>query len=240
MEKEAFLRRVRDALGGARRDPEEEGRPVGAAGLPRAGRPEGGPAALAARFAREAQAVGGGAERAAPAEVAARCAAYARAEGARRFVSWDAEAAGSAAGLWTAAVDGLRSAGLEELEWRGLPADERRRRLAAADLGLVLADLAIAASGTAVLVHGAGRPRSVSLLPRALLVLVPEDRLRPTLAEALADLAPILRRPEAPQNVTFITGPSKSADIEGELVVGAHGPYRVHHLIVAAAGGAHQ
>lgn len=234
MGRDAFLQRVREALGGGRRDPDADARPVGAAGLPRADRPAGDAAALAARFAREARAVGCDVARIAPAEVAARCAAHAREQGARSFVAWEPEG-----GLGAAAVAGLREAGLEGLEWRGLPAGEPRRRLASADLGLVVADLAIAASGTAVLVHGAGRPRAVSLLPRHLIVLVPEDRLRPTLAEALADLAPALRRPDGPQNVTFITGPSKSADIEGELVVGAHGPYRVLHLLVAP-GGEHQ
>jgi L-lactate dehydrogenase complex protein LldG len=95
---------------------------------------------------------------------------------------------------------------------------------AAAAIGVTGCDAAIAETGSLALITGRGKPRAASLLPPTHLALVRRDQLRPTMSgffrERTRDLA-------AAANCTFITGPSRTADIELTLTVGVHGPGRV-------------
>lgn len=263
MTRDAFLARVRAALaagraahGGHAREqggpgPLERAEPVrvGVAGLPRADHPGPDPAAWPERFGRELEAAGGSSARVAAdaTAVADHVEAYARRHGLRHAVTWDPGALpAQEAGWLRAAWAGLERAGcrVQALRAAAEPGatpgggDPARAAAAAADAGLVVADAAVVASGTVLLVHGPGRSRMASLLPEHLLVLVPEHRLRPTLAEVLAELAAALRAGAPVQNATLVTGPSKSADIELELVTGVHGPRWVHAVVVAARAAA--
>ena len=85
-----------------------------------------------------------------------------------------------------------------------------------AEVGVTTADLAIAETGSLLLAPGPGRPRMVSLSPMIHVVLVPRDRIVATLAEAFARLSD--------RTTVMISGPSRTADIEGVLVRGVHGP----------------
>ncbi|PZN08096.1 MAG: hypothetical protein DIU69_10560 [Bacillota bacterium] len=251
MERERFLERVRRALGrggvhGAAK------RTRGVTGLGRADHPGDDPAAWPERFARELAAVKGSCEilsdpeaGAGPAAgaVAAACVRYARTHQLRRVVAWDPTALATSphgkdpddtgqtlGGVLVA----LQEEGCEVTPWRGEDAASLRRAAAAAELGIVVAHSAIAASGTVAVVHGPGRGRAVSLLPEHLLVLVPRDVLVPTLPDALARLAARFGAADpaaAPQNISLITGPSKSSDIELHPVVGVHGPRFVHAVV---------
>ncbi|MCB0161848.1 MAG: LUD domain-containing protein, partial [Caldilineaceae bacterium] len=84
------------------------------------------------------------------------------------------------------------------------------------------------------MVAGPGRNRAASLLPIRHIALIPTSRLYPTmeawLAELRADgrLVDTLRQSA---NWSMITGPSKSADIGGELTLGVHGPKFVHAIL---------
>ena len=91
---------------------------------------------------------------------------------------------------------------------------------ASADLGLSVASAAIATTGTVVQRTDDVGGRTVSLLPRVHLCVVPASRIVPSSAEVLRRLgeAPL------PSNVVLVTGPSRSADIESTLVTGVHGP----------------
>lgn len=232
--RERFLARVRQALaGGAGPAPgyaAEAGAAVGRGSMPpRADHPGSDPAAWPARFAAELEAVGGSAERTAWEEAGPRAAAYAGRLGVRRVLAWDPAALPGPGGeLLASVLAWLSGEGLEVRTWPAEAAD--------AELGVVVAEAAIAASGTVMLSSGRGKGRSVSLLPDHLLALVPAGALRPTLAEALADLAQRTRGGDIPQNVVLITGPSKSADIEQQLIQGVHGPRTVHALLVAPRG----
>lgn len=91
-----------------------------------------------------------------------------------------------------------------------------------APLGITAAWLAIAETGS-VLLHENDLPgRAVSLMTQRLVVLCPIDALVPSLDEA----APVLREISrtGPSYATFVTGPSRTADIERELAVGVQGP----------------
>jgi L-lactate dehydrogenase complex protein LldG len=107
------------------------------------------------------------------------------------------------------------------------PADaDYRARLPTAGLGVTRCVAAIADTGTLLLVFDRAHPRSTSLLPRIHLAVLHPGDFVPTLADALA------RIPSPPPSaVTFVTGPSRSADIEQILTLGVHGPAQVHAAV---------
>ena len=107
--------------------------------------------------------------------------------------------------------------------------DDDCHRLDAAIVGVTGAHAALADTGSVGLVHGQGRARLVSLLPPGHVALVPVDRLPATLG-ALFVAEPDLLRASA--NVVFVTGPSRTADIEMTLTRGVHGPRIVHVVFV--------
>ena len=95
---------------------------------------------------------------------------------------------------------------------------------------MVEAEYVIADTATVGLRLDAGQPRSCYLLPEVCIVIARREGMLLTLAEALGDLA---RRGELPTGFVFVTGPSRTADIEKTVVIPAHGPKR---LIVALLG----
>jgi L-lactate dehydrogenase complex protein LldG len=116
-------------------------------------------------------------------------------------------------------------------------AERQRRRAvaAAADLGVTGVDLAVAETGTLVVISGAGRPRSASLLPACHVAVFDRDVLVESLAHAGLALdawheggTPAWRGAA----INFITGPSRTADIELTLTRGVHGPREVHAVFV--------
>jgi len=159
----------------------------------------------------------------------------AREREARGLVAWHAAALG--ADLASA----LEARGLDVHE---MPAGEtaaaaERERLraitAGADFGLTGVDLAVAETGTLILVSGAGRPRATSLLPPCHIAVFD----RTALVESLGQVGVFLeawhrdgRPPAAGAVINFITGPSRTADIELTLTRGVHGPKEVHAIFV--------
>jgi len=98
-----------------------------------------------------------------------------------------------------------------------------------AEVGITEVDYGIAETGTMVLGAGAGRPRSASLLPPIHLALLPISHILPTLKSFFH-----LNHPALQSNTFFfITGPSRTADIEQTLTLGVHGPRKVHILLLA-------
>jgi L-lactate dehydrogenase complex protein LldG len=104
-------------------------------------------------------------------------------------------------------------------------------RAAEADFGVVLADYAAAYTATIAVLSGKDKGRSVSLLPAALFAVVPVDRLKTRLGEILAEFDRAGRE-SLPAGIHFISGPSRSSDIENDLTIGVHGPGIVHALLV--------
>ncbi len=99
-------------------------------------------------------------------------------------------------------------------------------RIRNAFLGITAADLVVAETGTMVLFSGPGRPRSVSLLPSIHVAAAPLDALAADFTELYAVLHKRRRTagPGLPDSFVFVSGPSKTADIEVVMVHGAHGP----------------
>jgi L-lactate dehydrogenase complex protein LldG len=97
-----------------------------------------------------------------------------------------------------------------------------RGELAGAAVGVTRCAAAVADTGSLMLVFDRVHPRSTSLLPRAHVAVVRPADLVASLGDALARIPS-----PAPSAVTFVTGPSRSADIEQILTLGVHGPARV-------------
>ena len=98
------------------------------------------------------------------------------------------------------------------------------------DVGISTAQAAIAETGTLVLDSACERHRLVSLVPPVHIAIVDASRIVETLGEALA----LLRRDkEISHAVTFVTGPSRTADIELTLAIGVHGPQELYVIINA-------
>lgn len=193
---------------------------------------------LWARFAKELEAVGGQGHRAADAgEAAATIATLASRRGAKKIVTWDLAAIG-----FGAVADRLRGEGFDVQNASppraevAEPAVRARLRaaLAEADLGITGADCAVAETGSLLLISGEGRGRLVSLLPRVHVALVRPESLVP----AMRDLGALLEvehregRAADASCLNFITGPSRSADIEFVLARGVHGPGEIHVILV--------
>jgi len=153
-------------------------------------------------------------------------------EGARSVLAWNEEEVG---------LDGLeamlRARGISR---RGQGQEARNSRagapgeLAGADVGITGVDVAIAESGTLVVATGPGRSRLASLLAPVHIAVVRESQVVRGLGEALGRLrdryGDTLFRDRS--NVTFITGPSRTADIELTLTLGVHGPRLVDVVIL--------
>jgi L-lactate dehydrogenase complex protein LldG len=88
---------------------------------------------------------------------------------------------------------------------------------------------AVAESGTIVCPSGPGCARGASLIPPIHVALVGRWQLLPDLCDYLASLS---ADGQLPANLCLISGPSKTADIEGVLVTGVHGPGKLHILVV--------
>lgn len=153
---------------------------------------------------------------------------------ARRLVAWPAEDLGVAIAPALAAV----GIAVESMPRVVVPETERarlRRVIADADLGVTGADLAVAETGTLVLVSAAGRPRSTSLLPPCHVAVFDREALVESLEQAgLALEAWHEGTPPAERGavINFITGPSRTADIELTLTRGVHGPKEIHAIFV--------
>ncbi len=163
-------------------------------------------------------------------------AAIATAGGGRRIVSWHPRMLGVD---WTGelAARGLETEAMPEDVPPASGREAIRRRIAAADLGLTGVDLAVAETGTLVLVSGAGRPRSTSLLPPTHVAVFDRTALVETLEQAGVALEAWHEhgRDDGPGRgavINFITGPSRTADIELTLTRGVHGPKDVHAIFV--------
>lgn len=109
----------------------------------------------------------------------------------------------------------------------GIHSDVTRERAAQAKIGISQMDWALADTGTLVQDATAVEERLVSTLPSIHIALVPTAGLLP-------DLPALLSRvdPRQSKYLAFITGPSRTADIERVLTIGVHGPKRLIVLFV--------
>lgn len=107
--------------------------------------------------------------------------------------------------------------------------EELRRACASADFGITSAEYALADTGSLVMIAGPQDARLISLLPPTHIAIVPADHI----LTGLDELYTLIPRPaDRTSSMVFITGPSRTADIEQILVRGVHGPGEIHVVIV--------
>lgn len=106
--------------------------------------------------------------------------------------------------------------------------DRLRQACSEAAVGITSADYALADTGTLVLLASRAEARLISLLPPVHLAVVPRSRILTGLDELLS-LEPLLVASRS--SAVFITGPSRTGDIEQFLVRGVHGPGEIHVAI---------
>jgi len=120
---------------------------------------------------------------------------------------------------------------LTQLDWTEQGMIVTARPAKGSDLvGITGAFCAIAETGTLVLLSGIDSPPATSLLPETHIAVVRSTRIVKGMEEAWS----LLRKeyPVMPRAVNFVSGPSRTADIEQTVTLGAHGPYRVHIIII--------
>ena len=118
-----------------------------------------------------------------------------------------------------------------ELDWAGAGlAIESRPSHGDDKLGITGAFCALAENGTLMLLSGENTHATTSLLPENHVAIIAASRI----VRTMEDGWDLLRRERGvlPRQVNFVSGPSRTADIEMTLVLGAHGPFRVHVIVV--------
>lgn len=119
-----------------------------------------------------------------------------------------------------------------DLDWSGAGLKVAARGAVDADLvGITGCFCAIAETGTLMMCSSPDSPATVSLLPETHIAIVEASRIVPYMEDAWNLARRELGR--LPRAVNFISGPSRTGDIELTIVLGAHGPYRVHLVMVA-------
>jgi L-lactate dehydrogenase complex protein LldG len=117
------------------------------------------------------------------------------------------------------------------LRWGGVGIQFDDRPANARDpTGLTGSFCAIAETGTLLLLGGPAMPKTTGLLPETHIAVVRKSRLVDTMEDAFMMLRDEIGEP--PRSTWFVSGPSRTADIEMSMVIGAHGPYRTHVILV--------
>jgi L-lactate dehydrogenase complex protein LldG len=145
---------------------------------------------------------------------------------AKQIVTWDSpiiDQSGVSSRLRQRGVD----VGTED-------ADQFLSSAAVSEIGVSGVDYAISDTGTLVVFARKGQARSISLLPPIHIALVKIDQLVSNIGDLFDLLSPVAARngQDLWSAITFITGPSRTADIELKLVVGVHGPQQLHVVLL--------
>jgi L-lactate dehydrogenase complex protein LldG len=125
-------------------------------------------------------------------------------------------------------------AALDRPDWPAM-LEIRRGRAGDADaVGLTTAFAGIAETGTLMLLSGPETPTTIAFLPETSIVVLPAHRV----LRAYEDGLSLLRQEQGdlPRSINFITGPSRSGDIEQTIQLGAHGPKRLLVLLIDEPG----
>ena len=129
---------------------------------------------------------------------------------------------------------------LDSVPWEEQPLLVISKRIPEKDdmVSVTSAAVGVAETGTLAMFSGPDHPSTLNFLPETHVVVLPKDRV----AKSYEDVWDMIRnntamgdrneKKEMPRTVNFITGPSRSGDIEQTLLLGAHGPRRLHIILV--------
>lgn len=118
-------------------------------------------------------------------------------------------------------------------EWDYPKGKENIDKAEKANVGITISEITLAESGTVVIYSNENRGRSINFLPATYITLIPKSTIVPRMTQAAKKMREIeLQGGMVPSCINFITGPSNSADIELNLVVGVHGPIKASYIII--------
>ncbi|HLR53079.1 MAG TPA: lactate utilization protein C [Candidatus Avamphibacillus sp.] len=102
-----------------------------------------------------------------------------------------------------------------------------------ADIGITFSDITLAESATVTLLTDKNNGRSISLLPKTYIAIIPKSTVVPRMTQATQKIHEAHQEGQDVSScVSFISGPSNSADIEMNLIVGVHGPTKATYILV--------
>jgi L-lactate dehydrogenase complex protein LldG len=123
---------------------------------------------------------------------------------------------------------------LRDIDWRGGGLEISHGASDGSHLNSVShAEAGIAETGTLALVSGPHNPTTLNFLPDNHIVIIRGETILATYEAVFAQLRARFGKGLLPRTVNLVTGPSRSADIEQKLLLGAHGPRRLHIVIIA-------
>ncbi|WP_419888135.1 LutC/YkgG family protein [Neobacillus niacini] len=118
-------------------------------------------------------------------------------------------------------------------EWNHTNGSENISKAEKANVGITISEITLAESGTVVLFSDQDKGRTVSFLPATYIALIPISTLVPRMTQAAQKMREIHEKTgHVASCINFITGPSNSADIELNLVVGVHGPVKASYIVI--------
>jgi L-lactate dehydrogenase complex protein LldG len=173
--------------------------------------------AEAERFLEEVKKLSGVSQKLSPSDIDAALEALVREQNVRKATAWE-----TAHLRQLGVTEILNSLGVEIVS-----PNASKHEMAQCDLGITEADFLLPETGTLVLRSSAEKPRAVSLLPRIHLAIVRPNMLR-------ADMHQVFAEAKNHHYLVFITGPSRTADIELTVTLGVHGPKNLYVWIMSS------
>ncbi|MED5223863.1 lactate utilization protein C [Bacillus safensis] len=130
--------------------------------------------------------------------------------------------------------DSLQQEGISITSWNtDASREEKLRQAEQAKYAVVFSDYTLAESGTVVLSSHQGQGRALHFLPMMYIVCIEKSSIVPRMIQAVSALNRSVEEGEQAKGaIHFISGPSNSADIEMNLVVGVHGPVQAVYLLI--------
>jgi L-lactate dehydrogenase complex protein LldG len=163
------------------------------------------------RFLEEVKKLSGGSQELSPSDIDAALGTLVREQNVHKATVWETPPLRQ-----LGVTEILNSLGVELIH-----PNATKHEMAQCDLGITEADFLLPETGTLVLRSSAEKPRAVSLLPRIHLAIVRPEMLR-------ADMHQVFAEAKDHHYLVFITGPSRTADIELTVTLGVHGPKNLY------------
>lgn len=130
----------------------------------------------------------------------------------------------------------VQARGLSGIDWSLAPTVETRAGMAekSDDTSLTMAVAGVAETGTLLLASGPDTPTTLNFVPPTHIVVLTRDAVVGGYEDAWDRIRALASTKGQPRAANFITGPSRTGDIEQKIEIGVHGPLRLHILIVEA------